>query len=147
MFSLPLCCLVGEEAASLAPRARGLAQAAGPGVHPLWSTPGTKMGREGRELQLSERVPSLHCFPSHTCIVSSSSPALSRVNFLAILPVAEKDPLQRLKGREWQEVGSCPPWIFFFKAESGLSLGCVPADGEKGKKERNSALGLVPAPQ
>lgn len=71
------------------------------------------MMREVRELRLSERVPSLHCFPSHTCVVSSSSPASSRVKTLAILPVAEKDPLQRLKGREWQEVGSSPAWIFF----------------------------------
>lgn len=38
-------------------------------------------------------------------------------------------------------------FFFFFEAGTGLSLGCVPADGEKGKKERNSALGLVPAPQ
>lgn len=140
MFSLPLCCLVGEEAASLAPRARGLAQAAGPGVHPLWSTPGTKMGREGRELQLSERVPSLHCFPSHTCIVSSSSPALSRVNFLAILPVAEKDPLQRLKGREWQEVGSCPAWIFFLRLSLGsLWVVSLPM-GRRGRKRETQPL-------
>lgn len=74
MFSLPLCCLVGEGAASLATPGRaaltqGLTLCGAPQV--------LGMVREGRELGLSERVPSPHSFPSHNCLVSSSSAAPS----------------------------------------------------------------------
>lgn len=74
MFSLPLCCLVGEGAASLAPPACCV----GPGAGCVWSTPGTPAPvEEGEELGLSERVPASHSPPSYSCLGPSSSPVPS----------------------------------------------------------------------
>lgn len=59
---------MGEEAASVAPQA---SSCPGSEAQSLQSTPGAGVVGEGRELGLSERVPSSDSFPSHNCLISS----------------------------------------------------------------------------
>lgn len=83
MFSLPLCCLVGEGAASSASPGGAILAL---GLSLCRTSQELVMVREGRELGLGERIPSPYSFPSHTVLFPPPlQPLVGRVISLWLL--------------------------------------------------------------